>query len=75
MRPRMIDAAGDIRLFRAGPTESWHVLARADDADLEAACGIRFPVADTEGRTLRADHLLSAGRICLDCAQALLRAG
>ncbi len=67
----MIDAAGNITLVRARPDEVWHVLMRIDGTSVVTACGV---VSDAliDRHPVRVDDLLSAGRICLDCAAALI---
>jgi hypothetical protein len=69
----VIDEVGAVRLVRAGPDQVWHVVERDDDGRLAVACGVA--VAPREQQTIPVDSLLAAGRICLDCAQALIRAG
>ncbi len=68
--PDMIDAAGNVRLIRTRPAEVWHVVARDGDGVI-AACGVDLP-ADAERQTIAVESLLTAGRICLDCAQAMI---
>jgi hypothetical protein len=70
----MIDATGNIRLIRSKPAGAWHVVARDGDRVTVTACNVELPTK-SEQQTIPVDHLLSAGRICLDCAQALLSAG
>jgi hypothetical protein len=69
----VIDEAGDVRLVRAGQDQVWHVIERDDAGGLAVACGVE--IATRERQTIPVDSLLTAGRICLDCAQALLRSG
>ena len=70
----MIDPAGNIRLIRTKPSEVWHVVARDSGAITVTACSIELP-AKSEQQTIPVESLFSAGRICLDCAQALISAG
>jgi hypothetical protein len=70
----MIDPTGNIRLIRVEPAGVWHVVARDGDTIAVTACSIDLP-AGAEQRAIPVESLLSAGRICLDCAQALLHAG
>jgi hypothetical protein len=68
----MIDPAGNIRLTRAKPTEVWHVIARDGDGVVVTACRLELRPARAEQQTIPVENLLGAGRICLDCAQALI---
>lgn len=68
----MIDADGHLTLFRASPEDVWHILELDDGSHLVAACGVMLAEGKAEQRTITVERLLSAGRICLVCAQALL---
>ena len=67
---RVIDEAGDVRLVRAGQDQVWHVVERDDGRKVAVAC--HKQVKARERRTIPVASLLSAGRICLDCAQVLI---
>jgi hypothetical protein len=68
----VIDEAGDVRLVRAGPDQVWHVVER-DDGKVVIACHKK--VKPRQRQTIPVASLLSAGRICLECAQVLISAG
>ena len=68
----MIDAAGEVTLFRRHPEDVWHVVELRDGKHLVAPCGAMLAEAKAEQLTIPLDRLLRAGRICLPCAQALL---
>jgi hypothetical protein len=70
----MIDPAGMLRLFRTDPAQVWHVVERGDQLQLVALCGITAQTAGAEQQSVAVDGLLGAGRICLECAQALIDA-
>ena len=70
----MIDPAGMVRLFRADPGQVWHVLERGDEVQLVALCGFTLETAAAEQQAVAVEGLLGAGRICLECAQALIAA-
>jgi hypothetical protein len=72
--PDMIDSAGNIRLIRIEPAAVWHVVERHGDALAVTACRIDLP-ANSEHRAIPVESLLTAGRICLDCAHVLISAG
>lgn len=68
----MIDAAGEVTLFRTSPDEVWHVVELRDGKHLVGPCGTMLSEGKAEHLTIPLDRLLRAGRICLPCAQALL---
>jgi hypothetical protein len=70
----MIDPAGMVRIFRVSPEQVWHVVERGDQ-HLVAPCGMAHAADAADERTIPVDSLLTAGRICLDCAQVLISAG
>jgi hypothetical protein len=70
---RVIDEAGDVRLVRAGQDQVWHVVEWDDGGKVAVACHKK--VKPRQRQTIPVASLLSAGRICLDCAQVLISAG
>ncbi len=68
----MIDAAGEVTLFRAGPDDVWHLVELRDGKHFVAPCGAMLAEGKAEKLVVPLDRLLRAGRVCLPCAQALL---